>query len=399
MVVGLVGAPDVVEVLELIGHRHLDPVEHRHLVRRADEGTFRTRSVVAVDVDDERVVEPAHVFDGLDHAADLVVGVGDVRGEDVDLAGEHLLLVGRELIPLLQQVLRPRRELGVLRDDAELLLVLEDPLAELVPALVEQVHIADLLDPLRRRVMRRMRAARHVVDEERLVGRQRVDLVHVPDRLVGHRGDEIVVGIALERVDVRRVAGEVVRLPLVRVAAHEAVEVLEAHADRPLVERADRAGLERRRVVVLAEPGGAVAVVPQYLADRGFVLGDEAVVPRVAGRLFGDDAVADRVVVAAGDQRGARRRAQRGRVKVGVAEAVGGDAVERRRRNDAAEGAGDAVAGIVGHDQQNVGCALRWDDACRPVGGRPLRRALDLATELLRRRGDLVSLDRGGGGG
>ena len=207
-------------------------------------------------------------------------------------------------------------------DHAELLLVGEDLLAQLVPALVEEVHVADLLDPLRRRVVRRVGAAGHVVDEERLVRRQRVDLVHVGDRLVGHRGGQVVVRVVLERIDVGRVAGEVRRLPLVGVAAHEAVEVLEAHADRPLVERPGRGRLEGRRVVVLAEPRGAVAVVPQDRADRGLVLGDDAVVAGIARRLLGDHAEADRVVVAPGDQRRARRRAQRGRVEVGVAQPV-----------------------------------------------------------------------------
>ena len=51
------------------------------------------------DVDDERVVELAHVLDGLDHPADLVVGVGQVRGVDLGLADEQLLLVGGELCP------------------------------------------------------------------------------------------------------------------------------------------------------------------------------------------------------------------------------------------------------------------------------------------------------------
>ena len=110
-------------------------------------------------------------------------------------------------------------------------------LAQLVPALVEQLHVADLLNPLRRRVVRRVGAAGRVVDEEGLVGRQRVDAVHVVDRLVGHRRHQVVAGVALERIDRRGVADEVARLPLVGVAAHEAVEVLKAHAGRPLIER------------------------------------------------------------------------------------------------------------------------------------------------------------------
>ena len=81
------------------------------------------------------------------------------------------------------------------------------------------------------------------------------------------------------RVDRRGVA-EQVRLPLARVAADEAVEVFEAHAGRPLVERAGLARRPGRRVVVLAEPGRAVAVLQQDAADRRAVPADHAVIAR-----------------------------------------------------------------------------------------------------------------------
>ena len=243
-------------------------------------------------------------------------------------------------------------------------------------------------------MVRCVRSAGHVIDEERLVRRQRVDLVHVRDRLVGHRSDEVVAGVADERINVGRVAREVGRLPLAGVPAHEAVEVFEAHADRPLVEWTRRARLKRRRVVVLAEPRRTVAVVLEDLADRGLVLGDEAVVARVAGGLLGDDAEADRVVVAAGDQRCARRRAQCRRVEVCIAQPAGGDPVERRRRNHAAESARDAITRIVGHDQKHVRRALGRLDARRPIRLRSCGRALDLAAELRRRRGELIAGDR-----
>ena len=110
-------------------------------------------------------------------------------------------------------------------------------------------------------------------------------------------------------IDWRGVA-EQVRLPLAGVAADEAVEILEAHADGPLVERPDLAGLKGRRVVVLAEPRGGVAVVQEDAADGGLVFRDDAVVAGKTGGLFGDHAEAGRVMVAAGDQRGARRRAE-----------------------------------------------------------------------------------------
>ena len=227
----------IVEVLELHLDRHLDGVEHRHLVRRADERALGRRAVVAGDVDDQRVVELAHVLDRLDHPPDLAVGVGEVGGVDVGLPDEELLLVRRELVPRLQQVRRPGGKLGGLGDHPEPLLVGVDGVAELVPSLVEQMHVADLVDPLRRRVVRRMRPARRVVDEERLLRRQCVQLLHVADRLVRHGGDQVEALLGLERIDLRRVAEEIARRPLARVAAHEAVEIVEAHAGGPLVER------------------------------------------------------------------------------------------------------------------------------------------------------------------
>ena len=71
------------------------------------------------------------------------------------------------------------------RDHAKPLLVGEDLLAHRVPAHVELA--LELLDPFRRRLVRRVRGAGNVVDEERLVGRRRVQLLHVVDGVVGHR--------------------------------------------------------------------------------------------------------------------------------------------------------------------------------------------------------------------
>ena len=223
-----------------------------------------------------------------------------------------------ERVPF-RQSFRPRRQLGVLGHDAEPLLVGEDGLAQLVPAVVEEVHVADLLDPFRRRMMRRMRAARDVIDEERLVGRDLLQLLHVLDRLVGHRRGQVPAGIALEGVDGRRVA-EQVRLPLAGVAADEAVEILEAHPDRPLIERPGLARLVGRRVVVLAEPRGRVAVVLQDRADRAVFLADDRVVPGKPRRDFAHDPEAGHVMVASGDQRRPRRRAERRGVEVRVAQ-------------------------------------------------------------------------------
>ena len=167
--------------------------------------------------------------------------------------------------------------------------------------------------------MRRVGAARDVIDKERLVGRDLLELLHVLDGLVGHGRREIPAGIALEGIDRGRVAIEV-RLPLAGVAADEAVEILEAHSDRPLVERPGLGRLIGGRVVVLAEPRGRVSVLLQNGADGAVRFQNDRVVARIARGDFAHDPEAGDVVIAARDQGRPRRRAQRGRVEVRVAQ-------------------------------------------------------------------------------
>ncbi len=119
----------------------------------------------------------------------------------------------------------------------------------------------------------------------------------------------------------------------------------------------------------------AVAVVLENPADGRLVLRDDAVVAREARGLFRDHAEARRVMIAAGDERRARRRAERRGMELRVAQPGLRDAVQRRRRDDAAEGARRAEADVVGHDQQHVGRAFGRHDARRPPRFRLQRRS------------------------
>src|SRR5262249_12611835 len=136
--------------------------------------------------------------------------------------------------------------------------------------------------PLLRRVMRCMGRAGRVLDEDRLARISLVDPRHPVDGIVSHRRDEVPAWLALEWINLRGVA-EQVRLPLVGVAADEAVEIFEAHAGRPPVERSDLAGGKCRGVVVFAEPRGRVAIIEEHAANGGLVLVDYAVVAGEAG--------------------------------------------------------------------------------------------------------------------
>ena len=90
-------------------------------------------------------------------------------------------------------------------------------------------------------------------------------------------------------------------------------------------------------------------------------------VAREARGLLGDDRRSRPSGGCARDQRGARRRAERGGVDVVVAQAALGDAVHRGCGDDAAEGARHAETRVVGHDEKDVGRLLGRDDARAPT--------------------------------
>ncbi len=249
--------------------------------------------------------------------------------------------------------LRPLGQLGLRRDHAQLLLAREALLAQRVPALVELPLV--LVRPLDRHVVRRVRGARGEVGEERLVRHQRLLLADPGDRAVRHVLGEVV---ALLRRAVRLHGHRAVvdrRRVLVRLAADEAVEVLEAAAAAgPSVERAQRARLPDRHLVALAELRRRVAVQLERLGQRGGrVRPDRVVAGRRRGDL-GDPAHPDRVVIATGQHRLAGRRAQSGGVEAVVLEPVRSQPLSRRRRARSAEGARGAEAHVVEEDHEHV---------------------------------------------
>ena len=180
---------------ELVDHREVllevvgDAVGELHLVDRAVRAALAAGAVVGDD-DDHRVLELFARLEVVEQPADVVVGVREEAGVDLGHAAEQPLLVVVQRIPRARVVElgerlalgararlgRPdrvdRRQLGVLRDDPQLLLAGEDLLADRLVAHVEAA--LELVDPLLRRVMRRVAGARRVVQEERLLRRDRL---------------------------------------------------------------------------------------------------------------------------------------------------------------------------------------------------------------------------------
>src|SRR5438094_8522701 len=73
----------VVEILQLIGDRDLDGIELGDLIGGSDHRPLGAVAVIATDVNDQRVVELAHVIDRLDYPTDLVIGVGRIGGKHI----------------------------------------------------------------------------------------------------------------------------------------------------------------------------------------------------------------------------------------------------------------------------------------------------------------------------
>ena len=242
--------------------------------------------------------------------------------------------------------------------------------------------------PFLRHVVRRVATPGGEVGEERLLGVLGPDRVQPLDRLVRHVVGQVVgvvrlvVVTGLGRADDLLVLGQA-RVPLAGTSAEEAVEVVEPPADGPAVERPGRALLAVRRQVPLAEGSRAVSVVPQNPREGNAVIRDERGVAREACRELADGAEADRVAVAAGEQRRPRRRAERGDVEAVVPHALVRHPRVVRCVDRPAEGGGIAEAGVVDehhHDVRSSIGSFHMSDRF-PVRLRSVKRALRDAAE------------------
>ena len=294
------------EESHLLLGRQRDPVQRRQLVERAAQGAFHARAVVTPDPDDKGVVELAHLLDLGENAADVPVGVLRVAGIDLHLAGVQAPLGLAQRVPLRKLVVLC--QLGIGRDDAELLLARERPLPKHVPAVVELALVP--VRPLSRHVMGGVAAAGGVVHEPRRARPLRPDAAQPVNCLLGHVVRK-VVGLPVlalgNAVDLLVLADE--RVVLARLTPEKAPVVVEAEAGRPAVEGPARALLVVRCQVPLADAGGQVPVLLQDPRQRRAVPGDGGVVAGERAGELGHEPEPDPVLVASGEHGGPRRRA------------------------------------------------------------------------------------------
>jgi len=201
---------------------------------------------------------------------------------------------------------------------------------------------------------------------------------HPVDRLVGEIDVEDVVGLADIGLDRLGVLIER-RMPLVAVAAEEAIKMFEAQSGGPKIEWTCLTRHPVWHIVHLAEPCGVVAIVLQDCGDRTGALGHQRIIAGIAGREFRDVSAGNGMMVSPGDQRRPCWGAQGRRVVHVVAKPGVCDALEIRSLDRSAEGAACPEADVVGQDQEDVGRACRRLDALWKVRNGTLHGAFDLA--------------------
>ena len=202
----------------------------------------------------------------------------------------------------------------------ELLLPRERLLAD---RLVAHVELAlELVDPLLRRVVRRVARARRVVEEERLLGRDRLRVLDELERLVGDVLGEVVA--LLGRAAAGRPGGCRRRGPGYHWFVSAPRNPYQRSKPRPVgqLRRVDgEVHLVGRAEVPLADHVGVPAALAEDLGEHPVLGRDRAARVREPDRRLGDAGHAVARVVAAGQQARAGRRAERRRVPLRVAHA------------------------------------------------------------------------------
>ena len=261
-----------------------------------------------------------------------------------------------------------RRKLGVGRDDPELLLIGEGLLADRLVAHVEPA--LELLDPLFRRVMGCVAGTRRVVEEERLLRRDRLRVADELQRLVRDVLGEVVALLRRPRLVDGMVVVHEIGIPLVRLGAEEPVPALEPSAARPVPPRRREVHLVGRTEVPLPDHVRVPAALAEDLREHPVLRRDRAARVREPDRRLGDTGHAVPGVIPAGKEARARRRAQSRRVELRVANALLDDPVDVRRLDRPPVAAHSREAHVVEHDVQDVRRSLR---RLRRLERRPVR--------------------------
>ena len=230
------GAADLVQPGDgLLGHL-VDAVEPLHLVHHPERAALLGRPVVGQH-DQDGVVELAQMVEAVDQPPDLVVGVVEEGGEGLLEAGREDLVALGQGVPRLHARVAGRQP-GPLRDHAEVQLAPVPALPHDVPSLVVAAPV--LGQVAGGRLMGGVGGAEGEVGQERPVGADPLAVADHQQQLIDEVLAEVVAVLGAGRRVGAVIVDDQLRVELVGLALQEAVEAVEAPAQRPLVEGPSR---------------------------------------------------------------------------------------------------------------------------------------------------------------
>ena len=343
------------EHLDLLVHRYLEAVVAQNLGDRAKQA-FGRRPIIGIDVEDQGVVELTESFKFVEHLAVLMVGVFGETGVDLHQPGlEPPVLLGY-VVPSLHRVV-DGSQLRMVRDPPRRTLRCVDAISQHFPTVVERPGI--FVGPLLGDVMRSVHCARGEVDQHRLVRRGVAPSTQVRDRLIGEIFGQVVARLVgwLDGCGVF----EQPRFVLRRLRGHETIEVVETMTRRPPIEWAVSIHMIDRRVMPFSERGSAVAVAAQDFGDRGRRSWDCTDVSVEVGGVLRYLTKPDRMMVAAGQHTCSSGRTHSGCMEPVVANTHVQHPLHGRQLNRPTERGAVGAAGIVGHEDHDVGSVVaQW---------------------------------------
>ena len=219
-------------------------------------------------------------------------------------------------------------------------------------------------------MVRCVAGARRVIEEERFLW---CDRFRVPDELdcfVGQILGEVVALFRSTRLVDRVVVVDEIRIPLARFGPEEPVPALEAAAGWPIAPRRGEIHLVVGAEMPLAHHVGVPALVAENLGDRAVLGRNRAACVREADCRLGDARHAVTGVISPGQQTGAGRRAECGRMPLRETDTVLRETVDVRRFHWPPVTAERREANVVENDVQARLAHHRVLSAARTVPNR-----------------------------
>ena len=206
-------------------------------------------------------------------------------------------------------------------------------------------------------MVRRVGTGRGVIDEEWLIGLDRLLLTNPTDRLIGHVFSE-VIPIFLRCID----NGDTIvdgGFPHVVFGADKAVELFKALTRGPTGLRTSCSGLTARCFMPFTKGSCVVSVKPQDFCNRHRIVRHHSGVTGITRCNLWDGTGVDFVVITAGFQRCPGRCAEGCGVEFVVTKSILGKFLSGRHVHHTAKGRGRCIANIIKQDDHHIG-GISW---------------------------------------